>query len=260
MRISADDLEKAWEEWPRAFPSFMRSLEASGVSYLSHSKVAEYRRCPRCYYRRYILGEKEETQAMLVGTLFHNAAARLYKAKQDVRPERLFAKLNLSKLEADRLPHLQNAVTVLCQNRHVDGEVVSVEEPFFLDLAPGLPPVIGIADLVLRTGKSLLIVDHKTCKSFQDHDPVQLVLYAEHARQAHNAPVPAGCFDEYRLVQNLDRIRKPAFRRSTVKLSRKMLPPLVREYRSTWERIQLLEPGQPPSPSDDCWTCRPQWY
>jgi hypothetical protein len=57
-----------------------------------------------------------------------------------------------------------------------------------------------------------------------------------------------------------DRIRKPAFRRTEVRLSKKMLPPLIRRYKSAWEMIQLLKMGDPPSAADDCWFCRPQWY
>lgn len=75
---SAAALERAWSEWPHSFPSFIRSLDSEGIRYLSHSRVADYLRCPACYYSRYILGEKTESQAMLLGTLFHNAAASFY--------------------------------------------------------------------------------------------------------------------------------------------------------------------------------------
>lgn len=73
---------------------------------------------------------------------------------------------------------LRNALTLLRDNRWDGYEVVSVEFPFFMDLAPGLPP-----DLVLRRNGSLVLVDHKTSQSFNDLDPAQLVLYAEHLRE-----------------------------------------------------------------------------
>jgi len=260
MLKSAASLQSAWSEWSRSFPSFIRWLDSEGVPYLSHSRVADYVRCPACYYRRYVLGEKTESQAMLLGTLFHNAAASFYKAKSALEADTLFSRLKASKLDEDRHGPLRNAITLLCQNRHSDCEVVSIEEPFFLDLAPGLPPIIGIADLVIRNGKLLAVVDHKTGKSFNDHDPNQLVLYAEHVGRLHNARVNAGFFDEYRLVPNLDRIRKPAFRRTEVRLSKKMLPPLIRRYKSAWMEIQLLKQGTQPPAAYDCWFCRPQWY
>ena len=257
---TAAALDRAWAQWPRSFPSFIRWLDIEGIPYLSHSRVADYVRCPACYYRRYVLGEKTESQAMLLGTLFHNAAASFYKAKSAQEADNLFSRLRMTKLDEDRHRLLRNAISLLCQNRHSDCEVVSIEEPFFLDLAPGLPPIIGSADLIIRKGKSLVVVDHKTGKSFNDHDPGQLVLYAQHVGRLHNARVNAGFFDEYRLVPNLDRIRKPAFRRTEVRLSKKMLPPLIRRYKSAWEKIQDLEKGKPPSAAYDCWFCRPQWY
>ncbi|MFZ4780509.1 MAG: PD-(D/E)XK nuclease family protein [Terrimicrobiaceae bacterium] len=259
LKKSAASLERSWAKWPGPFPSFIQWLDREGIPYLSHSQVAEYCRCNYCYYRRYVLGEKEETQAMLLGTLFHKAAAGFYEAKRVHEPERVFGRIRLSKLDDDRQGHLRNAITLLCQNRHADCEVVSVEEPFFLDLAPGLPPIIGIADLVLRRGKALTVVDHKTSKTFNDHDPAQLVLYAEHLGRLHNTRVTEGIFDEYRLVPNLDRIRKPAFRRTHVRLSKKMLPPLVRTYKAVWEGIQRLQ-KYTPSLSEDCWICRSSWY
>ena len=158
---SAAALERAWSQWPRSFPSFIRSLDSAGIPYLSHSRVADYVRCPACYYRRYVLWEKTESQAMLLGTLFHNAAANFYKAMITPEADKLFSRLRVAKLEEDRHGLLRNAIALLCQNRHSDCEVVSIEEPFFLDLAPGLPPIIGIADLIIRKGKSLVVVDHR---------------------------------------------------------------------------------------------------
>ncbi|MCX6972647.1 MAG: hypothetical protein NTV93_21190, partial [Verrucomicrobia bacterium] len=109
-----------------------------------------------------------------------------------------------------------------------------------------------------RKGKSLAVVDHKTGRSFNDHDPSQLVLYAEHVGRIHNTRVTEGFFDEYRLVANLDTIRKPAFRRTKVRLNKKMLLPLIRRYKSAWKEILGLKKGAPPAEADDCWFCRSQ--
>ena len=86
---TAASLERAWAKWPRSFPTFIQWLDRKKIPYLSHSRVADYVRCPACYYRRYILGEKSESQAMLLGTLFHKAAASLYKAKAANRQIRI---------------------------------------------------------------------------------------------------------------------------------------------------------------------------
>jgi len=114
---SATALERAWQNWPRSFPKFIHWLDLECIPYLSHSRVADYLRCPACYYRRYILGEKSESQAMLLGTLFHNAAASFYKAKRFTEADKLFSRLKVSKLDHDRHALLRNAITLLCRNR-----------------------------------------------------------------------------------------------------------------------------------------------
>ena len=71
------------------------------------------------------------------------------------------------------------------------GEVVAVEEPFVVELAPGLPPVVGRIDLVeIRTThdgvRRLHLVDFKTAArrpAAEDLDNNQLVLYMLAAQQ-----------------------------------------------------------------------------
>jgi len=114
---------------------------------------------------------------------------------------------------------------------------VSIEVPFFMDLAAGLPPVIGVPDLVLRRHDWLVLVDHKTSRSFNDCDPAQLVLYGEHLRREHAHDRIVGVFDEYRLVRDLSTVRKPAFRRTPVSVDHSLLPALIQRYRKAWLRI-----------------------
>jgi hypothetical protein len=131
-----------------------------------------------------------------------------------------------------------------------------------MDLAAGLPPVIGIPDLVLQRNSSLLVVDHKTSKSFNNLDCDQLVLYAEHLRRLHGTRSIIGVFDEYRLVPDLSTIRKPAFRRTPVSVDRSLLPALVRRYRRVWKEILAIDRDDEPLPASDCWICNSQnsWY
>jgi hypothetical protein len=138
-------------------------------------------------------------------------------------------------------------------------EVVGVEELFFMDLAPGLAPVIGIIDLILRQGESYVVVDHKTSKRFNDPDPGQLVLYAECVRRAHAGADCAGAFDEYRLVPNLKRIRTPAFRRTVVAVTPASLVGLVERYRRAWGKILRLCTESDAVAGDECWFCRPRY-
>jgi len=259
---SAAALNRAWSQWQRTFASFMARVDREKTAYLSHSKLSLFERCPRCYYRQYILDEKPDFPAMLLGTLFHKAAHVFYRSHSPISPTKLFARLNARPLDIERRGKLRNALVLLCQNRWSDCDVVSVEEPFFIDLDSGLPPVIGIPDLVLSDGKSLKVIDHKTSTKFGKPDAGQLVLYAEHLRRCHKNRQIAGFFDEYRLVSDLSTIRKPAFRRTQVPVDRKLLLALIKRYRAAWKRITALNPDDEPFPADDCWICGSPatWY
>jgi hypothetical protein len=261
---TALQLERAWSKWTQGFPAFMEQLDRKKTPYLSHSKVALFQRCPLCYYRQYILGEKQDSEAMHLGQLFHETAAHLYSSTSSFSPSRLIKRIKTKRLDVDRIKQLHNAITLLCQNGWFGLTIASVEEPFFLTLARGLPPIIGVADLVLRNGDIVTVIDHKTSTKFNDHDHGQLVLYAEHARIHHGARKVNGFFDEYRLVPDLSKIRKPVFRRMPAEVSKSFLSHLVRRYRKAWTLIRELKKGDEPSASSDCWICRPparrHWY
>lgn len=69
-----------------------------------------------------------------------------------------------------------------------------------------------------------LIVDHKTGKRFNEADELQFVLDREHVRRQYKATRCLTMVDQYRWVPNLDRIRKPAFLRTQVRLARTAWP------------------------------------
>lgn len=261
MRASvknAATLERSWKRWGKPFSSFMNRLNREGVSYLSHSKISALKHCPLCFYNQYILGEKLDSEAIKLGSLFHAVAEKFYTALalgQSAEPGTLLKKFSLNSLEIDSRTKLKNALATLRNNRWEGYEIVSVEDPFFIDLAVGLPPVIGITDLVLKRGRTLLLVDHKTSKKFSDLDPNQLVLYAEYIRRRHDKLPVIGVFDEYRLVSDISTARKPVFRRTPVAVDRTFLPSLVREYRDAWKKIKQIERDGAPPPSPDCWKC-----
>ena len=261
---SAASLEASWQRFhPHRWSTFMRQLDRRGIPYLSHSKLTSLDRCPRCYYREYFLGQKEKYPAMHIGTLFHEAAKNLYasiKAGQIQKPSITAKQIRAKSLATDALPKLRNAAHLLHANRWTYHQILAVEECFFMDLTPGLPPIIGIPDLVLRRNDSLLVVDHKTSKSFKDLDPSQLVLYAEHLRHRYSISSIIGVFDEYRLVPDLSAIRTPAFRRTPVAVDYQLLPPLITRYRKAWKQIVSMHKHGEPSSSSECRTCNLPQY
>lgn len=240
----------------------MADLDGRREPYLSHSKVATVERCPRCYHKQYILGEQPWSDALTTGLLFHQAAASFYQKRRDVRPGAQPAggdpALPPHPSPGDQ-PYLDNALATLTANVWGGHEVVGVEELFFMDLAPRLPPIIGIIDLVLRKGKSHVVVDHKTSKRFGEPDDDQLVLYAEHVHRAHEGVRCKGAFDEYRLVPNLQRVRTPVFRRTPVLVPASRVPPMVLRYRRAWRAIEQIRDESDAVPGDECWFCKPRY-
>jgi len=255
---NAASLKLSRARWKRSFATFLARLDREAVPYLSHSKILTVERCPRCYYRQYVLCEKLETTAILLGNLFHKAAKTFYHASASgPSPDagQLMKCLNLKRLAPDSKALLRNALVMLRHHQWRGYDVVAIEEPFFMDLARSLPPVIGIPDLVLKRDESFLLIDHKSSKKFNDHDPAQLILYAEHLRRTHETDAIVGVFDEYRLVPDLSKTKKPAFRRTPVSVDRSSLPALIRRYRAAWKRITRIHKDGEPPPSPDCWQC-----
>lgn len=258
-RGDAEVLRQEWQAWTGSFPDFMADLDRRRVPYLSHSKVATVERCPRCYYKQYVLGEPPSSDALTTGTIFHQAAAAFYLSRHRAPPGTSPANAALPPPKhpsPDEQSCLDNSLTLMVRHAWDEHEVVGVEELFFMDLAPDLAPVIGVIDLVLRSGDCFVVVDHKTSKRFGAPDADQLVLYAECTRRSHDGAGCTGAFDEYRLVPDLKRIRKPAFRRTWVPVSESCLPALVRRYRHAWLAMKRIRSTADAVPGPDCWFCR----
>jgi hypothetical protein len=260
----ARSLEKSWQLYrPRDWTQFMRRLDRSGIPYLSHSKLTRLESCPRCYYREYILGQKQDSDALNRGILFHHTAKTFYTGLKDgqrIKPAISVKQIRDKSLPDDALPMLRNALKLLQKNQWEKHDILAVEECFFMDLAPGLPPIIGVPDLVLSRNGSVLVVDHKTSKSFSDLDSSQLVLYAEFFRRQRSINSIIGVFDEYRLVADLAKINKPAFRRTPVSVDRCFLPKLIARYRKAWRIIVSIQKNGEPESQPDCWICNQSSY
>ena len=255
---NAESLMRGLKRSGSSFVRFVTKLDRQGVPYLSHTKVTCLERCPRCYYRQFVLGEQKEYPAMVLGSLFHLAARTYYtsdQTKDHHGPAKLLRDNRSKKLVDEDRIKLANSLELLRANHWEGHEIASVEEPFFMDLASGLPPVIGVPDLVLRRNGALVVVDHKTGKSFGDRDPSQLILYAEHLRRFHRTQAIVGSYDEYRMVPDLTKVKKPAFRRTPISVDRSFLGPLIKRYRQAWSAIIAIDRNGEPDSSPDCWVC-----
>ena len=250
-------ISAALSSWKGSVGDFVRQLDEDGVRYLSYSRLRTVESCEYRYLLEYLEGvEFEEPLYFTKGKVFHEAAAMAYQQLgQDNPAHGLIEGLAESDLNEQDSTHLANAIQVLVENTHQGYEVVATEQPFVLSLGKGIPPLIGIIDLILRKGDTFLVVDHKTGGNFYDQDELQLILYREFVRRTHRPRRCLAAFDEYRWVNNLGRIRKPAFRRTSVKFGRWSWHSAVRRAEEAYRTIRSIERTGEASPQRECWMC-----
>jgi len=244
-------------EWNGSFSTFMKQLDKDKVPYLSYSKISCVETCEYRYFLEYVKGVKvREPLYFKKGKIFHQTASmvhrQLAKGKLNRKPivrlvDRHFA------YEDNR--HLQNAIELLVQNVHSGFKLVATELPFVLSLGRDLPPLIGIIDLLLSKGDVFLVVDHKTGKNFYNQDRLQLHLYQEYVRRTFKPKRLLACFDEYRWVNNLQRIRVPAFRRTNVSYTIKSWIKSFERIQNGHKMIQRVEHTGKANSGDSCYAC-----
>lgn len=213
-------ISAALSNWHGTLADFIRQLDEDGVSYLSYSKIASVEACEYRYLLEYVERvEQEEPAYFKKGRIFHEIATMAHRQLAEGGGDRQAIHRVISEhFHGDDQAHLMNATELLIDNRPRGYEVIATELPFVFSLGNRLPPIIGVIDLLLRRGQTFLVVDHKTGRSFCERDELQLHLYREHLRRAFKLKLCLACFDEYRWVNNLESIRKPAFRRTRVKV------------------------------------------
>jgi hypothetical protein len=240
-----------------------RELDRRRARYISFSKVTCLEFCPYRYVLEYVKLKRlrPEPSYFMKGRLFHQGAAKFYEAKRS-GPEPASPALHTSanrRLNGKDKAHVLNALKLLAEHSFKGWDVAAIESPFVLYLGPDLPPCIGIADLILRKGTHFAIVDHKTGKTFNKPDPLQLVIYREHIFRKYKARKCTAILDQYRWVRDLEHIRKPAFKRSTCKLGRNAWNRALKRIRSAHEEIVTIEREQDAAGTGSCFICPYKW-
>ncbi len=254
---SCTALAKQLAVWPGTIGEFSQMLDQEKIAYLSFSKIACVEFCEYRYFLEYVKLEAPipTPDYFIKGQAFHETVAVLYR---DLALNRPVDTERLVKLLGKTLPErieVENAIRLAAANVYQGFEVVAVERPFVLSLGRGLPPCVGVVDLILRRGKTFLVVDHKTGKRFNDADDLQLTLYREHVRRRYKAGRCLTFVDQYRWVPNLERIRKPAFHRSQVRLGRSAWPKASKRAVRAHNNIREIEEGQDAWVTGECYQC-----
>jgi RecB family exonuclease len=134
----------------------------------SYSSIKLFEQCPRKYYHLKIVKDvvEPETEALLYGSRFHEAAEKYVRDGEALPPYFTFAKQtldNLKQIPGDRLCEYEMGITKDLQPCAFDAPDVWYR---------------GIADLLIidREKGEARVVDYKTGKSAKYADPEQLEL------------------------------------------------------------------------------------
>ena len=138
------------------------------VSPWSFSKIKAFEQCPKQFYHMKIAKDytEKETEAMLYGTLFHEAAENFVKNDTPIPEKFNYAEAALTSLK-------NKPGKKLCEYKL--GLTEDLEPCGFFDENVWFR---GIADLIILDGDTAWVVDYKTGKSARYADKGQLELMA----------------------------------------------------------------------------------
>lgn len=167
--------------------------------HLSVSQISTWLQCARKYEYSYIerLPWPAVPSALTFGTAVHAALAALSQARlegdeptlgdlHDAYRVAWAAEAKPIEMKDGETPEaldaMAKAMLALSLEQPQAGRVIAVEEPFRIELAPGLPPFIGVIDLVEEWNGRAVVIEHKTAaQRFTDQrvaDDLQPTAYA----------------------------------------------------------------------------------
>lgn len=239
--------------------SLVKKLENNDLTFLSYSKISSLEFCPYRYFLEYVqrVNLIPEPESFIKGRLFHQAAANAYSLiaqGKTVGEEHIDLIQKGCECSFVNL-HIENAIKIMLANILDDWEVIGVEKPFVLYLGRNLPPCVGVIDLILRKGNVITVIDHKTGKNFWSQDPMQLAVYRQYVMKNYKAEDYLTFYDEYRWVENLKRIRKPAFQQTQVCIEPKDWSTSMERFRIGYKLIKRIETEGDAAGSGKCYMC-----
>ncbi len=238
---------------------FAAALRREQIPHLSFSQITTVEACEYRYYLQYVCGQEPDPvpSYFTKGRLLHEVIAEAYQQIQCSRPfsPKDHTTFLRSRYQEHDLHHLLNSVEVVHQNLWEDVRVRAIEHPFVMTLDEALPPFVGVIDLVLENEDALYIVDHKTGRSFYQPDTMQMALYQVYAQRSFGVEAIRAFYDQYRWVENLARIRKPAFQRIQVQVTPADVRDAVRRVLAGYARIEALRANGKPAVNGTCYSC-----
>ena len=238
---------------------FVEALRQENIPHLSFSQISAVEFCPYRYYLQYILFQQPEPlpNYFTKGKLLHQLLAQFYRSQKDgtrIEQENLKNEISHSPNTGFQT-HLLNAIHVHQQNSWRDHEILAVEHPFVFSMSDDLPPMVGIIDLILQNENEILLVDHKTGRNFYPDDELQVAIYSRYIMQKYGTRRCRLFYDHYRWVENLERIRKPAFQRTEVSMDPAQWTTYFERIQIAAAKIDSIRAGEQPAPIRVCFRC-----
>ncbi len=238
---------------------FVEALRQENVPHLSFSQISAVEFCPYRYYLQYVLFQQPEPlpDYFTKGKLLHQLIARFYQSQKDGRRiEQSYLENEIHRIsEVGFHTHLSNALQLHYQNNWCDYEIVAIEHPFVFSISDDLPPMVGIIDLILQSENDILLVDHKTGRNFYPDDELQVAIYSQYIMRKYGSSNCRLFYDHYRWVENLDRIRKPAFQRTEVSIDPAQWTTYFERIQIAAEKIDRIRSGDQPTFNRVCFRC-----
>jgi len=147
--------------------------------HLSVSQISTWLSCPRKYRFQYLdkIPWPAVPSALTFGTAVHAALAAMSQARLEGEEPSLddlhdayrvawAAESKPIELKDGETPEaldaMARAMLVVALHQPSAGRVLAVEEPFRIELAPSIPPLVGVIDLIEERDGRAVIVEHKT--------------------------------------------------------------------------------------------------
>jgi hypothetical protein len=238
--------------------TFVSDLYERRIPHISFSQVYAFETCQHQYYMRYILGKEifPVPEYFIKGKALHRTIAKAYKTIRegsDFDEEIIHYEGICPSSSAGN--HLHNGYLTFCRNMLTSVEVVAIEKPFVFLLNNDIPPIVGIIDLILRRGETLILIDHKTGRDFYQPDILQMAVYQGYVRSTGFQGECEFYYDNYRWVENLARIRKPAFERKKMSINELEIRESEQRLISGYKGIRKLWEGKLPERKGECFRC-----
>ncbi len=237
---------------------FAERLRHKRIPHLSFSQITAVEFCEQRYFLQYVkLMEPTPTPEYFTkGKVIHQLIARNYLKAANHREVSLGPSIKAleRQYQGETLTQLTNTMIVHLENFWEDCEVVAVEKPFAMTLQKDLPPCVGVIDLILKKEDGYILVDHKTGRDFYPQDELQMAIYMRFIQQEFGTTNCKFYYDSYRWVNNLKRIRKPAFVRTYVAASGNWRASLQR-IKEGYQTIKAIHEGKYARKEGKCFMC-----